>query len=82
MKNLNAKSVIIGFLSCAVIFLVFGFKTVEPNTNPAGTYQAFVNGGSNNMINTSTGEFYTTNKVQVTKLKWRNVSSKDIFKNK
>lgn len=82
MKNLNGKSVVIGFLSCVVIFLVFGFKTVETNTNPVGTYQSFVSGGYVNMINTSTGEIYTNNKIQVTRYKWRSISNKDIFKNK
>ena len=57
MNKIDIKSLLIGFLSCVVLVLIVGFKSIEPSSAGVGTYQAFGE-GSKFMINTINGELY------------------------
>ena len=60
MKKIDIKSLLIGFLSCLVLILIVGFKSIEPSSATVGTYQGFATDGHKYIINTITGELYTT----------------------
>ena len=58
MNKIDIKSLLIGFLSCLVLVLIVGFKSIAPSVG-LGTYQGF--GGSDGqqyLINTHTGKLW------------------------
>ena len=55
MKDI--KSFIIGFLSCACLFLFMGATYILPDDD-IGKYQAFDSDGTEVMIDTQTGKLY------------------------
>ena len=82
MKKIDAKSMMIGFLLCSVLFLSVGFKSTDNHEH--GKYQAWASvDGTNFMINTSTGELYKTGmlgSLNLQKYSWKIVSKDDIIK--
>ena len=81
MKKIDLRSLIIGALSCMTLFLMVNFKSVNTNNNTEiGKYQAWSNDDGNFMLNTATGQIYTTKALVITKSNWKNMSKKDIFK--
>ena len=77
MKKIDFKSVVIGFSSCIVLLLIFGFNTSESDISGFGKYQGWGEEGKNFMINTETGELYTTS-IVINKLKWRKLTKEDL----
>ena len=58
MKNLDLRSVMIGFLGCLCMFLFMGQTSIADKRGIVGKYQGFADGGeSDNVyrINTITG---------------------------
>ena len=58
MKKTNLKSMLIGFLSCALLVMLFGFKTVEPNPIGGGKYDMISHNGELFLLDSSTSVVY------------------------
>ena len=58
MKKTNLKSMLIGFLSCALLVMLFGFKTVEPNPVGGGKYDMISHNGELFLLDSSTSVVY------------------------
>ena len=72
MKDI--KTFVIGFLTCACMFLIMGQTKSE---NQIGKYQGWATDDGMFIVDTATGELYLYGTIQN---RWRRMSGKEIFK--
>ena len=58
MKKIDFKSMLIGFLSCALLIILSGSKTVEPNPIGGGKYDMISHNGELFLLDSSTSVVY------------------------